>query len=45
MSPAATATFTIVHRDQLERTGNWGLARRSLGLRSFGINLVEHPAR
>lgn len=33
--------FTILHRDDLERNGNWLLARRSLGLRSFGMNLVE----
>jgi uncharacterized cupin superfamily protein len=33
--------YTIVHRDELERAGNWSLVRRSLGCRSFGINLVE----
>jgi quercetin dioxygenase-like cupin family protein len=33
--------FTIVHRDDLERSGRWSLARRSLGLRSFGMNLVD----
>jgi quercetin dioxygenase-like cupin family protein len=33
--------FTIVHRDDCERTGNWSLVRRSLGLRAFGMNLVE----
>jgi uncharacterized cupin superfamily protein len=33
--------FTIVHRDELERSGRWSLARRSLGLEAFGINLVE----
>jgi uncharacterized cupin superfamily protein len=32
---------TIGHRDDLERTGNWTLVRRSLGCRSFGVNLVE----
>ena len=32
---------TILHRDDLERNGNWLLARRSLGLQSFGMNLVE----
>jgi quercetin dioxygenase-like cupin family protein len=38
----ATATrFTIVHADDLERSGRWGLVRRSLGLRAFGANLVE----
>jgi quercetin dioxygenase-like cupin family protein len=33
--------FTIRRRDELERTGKWLLARRSLGLASFGMNLVE----
>ena len=33
--------FTIVHRDDFERDGKWLLARRSLGLRSFGMNMVE----
>jgi len=33
--------FTIVHRDDFERDGRWLLARRSLGLRSFGVNMVE----
>ncbi len=33
--------FTIAHRDELERSGGWSLARRTLGLASFGINLVE----
>ena len=35
--------YTIVHRDDLERTGNWRLVRRTLGCRSFGINMVEMP--
>jgi uncharacterized cupin superfamily protein len=35
---------TIAHRDDLDRTGNWTLVRRSLGCRSFGVNLVEIPA-
>ena len=34
---------TIRRREDLERTGNWLLARRSLGLTSFGMNLVEIP--
>src|SRR5687768_4947354 len=34
---------TIRRREDLERTGNWLLARRSLGLSSFGMNLVEIP--
>lgn len=36
--------YTIVHRDDLERDGGWALCRRSLGLRSFGMGLVEIPA-
>ena len=33
--------FTIAHERELERSGNWALARRSLGIQSFGMNLVE----
>jgi uncharacterized cupin superfamily protein len=36
-------TVVIVHADDLERTGNWALVRRSLGIASFGANLVEIP--
>jgi quercetin dioxygenase-like cupin family protein len=35
---------TIRRREDLERTGNWLLVRRSLGLSAFGMNLVEIPA-
>lgn len=35
--------LTVVHRDELERTGAWSLVRRSLGLSSFGMNLVSIP--
>lgn len=35
--------YVIAHRDELERTGNWALVRRSLGCRSFGVNLVQIP--
>lgn len=38
---AATTGYTLMHRDDFERTGKWSLARRSLGLRSFGLNLVD----
>jgi uncharacterized cupin superfamily protein len=31
----------IVHLDEAERTGSWRLVRRSLRLRSFGVNVVE----
>ena len=34
---------TIRRREELERTGKWLLARRSLGLSAFGMNLVEIP--
>jgi uncharacterized cupin superfamily protein len=33
--------FTIVHRSDCERDGKWMLVRRSLGLTSFGMNLVD----
>lgn len=36
--------FTIRHDEELERDyGKWVLVRRSLGVRSFGINEVELP--
>ena len=34
-------SFTLVHRDDCETAGNWRLVRRTLGLRAFGINVVE----
>ncbi len=34
-------SFTVRHRDDFERSGRWLLARRSLGLKSFGMNVVE----
>ena len=37
------ADFTILHSDEFERAGKWSLARRSLGVESFGMNLVEIP--
>ncbi len=33
--------FTILNKDEFERTGKWLLARRSLGVKSFGMNIVE----
>jgi uncharacterized cupin superfamily protein len=39
----STAATTIVHRDDLERTGKWSLVRRTLGIGAFGINLVDIP--
>ena len=35
--------FTVRRRDELERSGNWLLARRGLGLTAFGLNVVEIP--
>ena len=35
--------YAIAHRDELERTGDWALVRRSLDCRAFGVNLVEIP--
>jgi uncharacterized cupin superfamily protein len=36
--------FTIRHDDELDRDyGKWVLVRRSLGVSSFGINVVELP--
>jgi uncharacterized cupin superfamily protein len=36
--------YLIMHRDELERAGNWSLVRRSLGCGSFGINIVDIPS-
>ena len=33
--------FTIVDAEEMEKSGTWLLARRSLGLQSFGLNLVD----
>lgn len=41
MSSRIASSYTIVQRHRLERTGSWRLVRRSLGLQSFGMNLVE----
>ncbi len=38
------AGFTVVHDADLEREyGKWVLVRRSLGLVSFGMNMVDLP--
>ena len=34
-------SVAFAHRDDCETSGNWKLVRRTLGLRAFGINLVE----
>ena len=42
---ATTESFTIVHADDLEKSGpKWSLVRRSLGVTSFGVNLVDLPS-
>jgi mannose-6-phosphate isomerase-like protein (cupin superfamily) len=35
--------FEIVHRDDMETSGNWRLCRRELGLTSLGMGLVDIP--
>lgn len=35
------AEFTVMHQDDFERSGRWRLARRSLELKAFGMNVVE----
>jgi len=40
-SMAQREGYVVAHRDDLEQTGNWTLVRRSLGCRSFGVNIVE----
>lgn len=35
------AGYTVKHLDDIERSGRWSLARRSLGVGSFGLNVVE----
>ena len=36
--------FTIVHSDDFERPfPKWALARKTLGLQAFGMNIVELP--
>ncbi|MBV8943006.1 MAG: cupin domain-containing protein [Solirubrobacterales bacterium] len=34
----------LAHQDDCEQTGNWRLVRRTLGVESFGINLVTIPS-
>jgi uncharacterized cupin superfamily protein len=45
MSATIRDGYTIARGEELERTGNWTLVRRSLGCRAFGVNLVEIPPR
>jgi uncharacterized cupin superfamily protein len=34
-------SFSITDTDSCEVTGSWRLVRRTLGLRAFGVNIVE----
>jgi uncharacterized cupin superfamily protein len=34
-------SFKLAHRDECETVGNWQLARRTLDLQAFGINIVD----
>jgi uncharacterized cupin superfamily protein len=34
-------SIKFAHRDECEKTGNWRLVRRTLGMQAFGINLVD----
>lgn len=44
MQETQRPTYAIAHVDDLERSGNWALVRRSLACQSFGINVVDIPA-
>jgi quercetin dioxygenase-like cupin family protein len=37
-------SFTLAHHDDCETSGHWTLVRRTLGLRAFGLNLVDLAA-
>jgi uncharacterized cupin superfamily protein len=45
MSASIRDGYTIARGEELERTGNWTLVRRSLGCRAFGVNLVDIAPR
>ncbi len=34
-------TVKLAHLDDCERTGDWTLVRRTLGVQSFGLNVVD----
>ena len=36
-------SYKLARTDECETTGNWRLVRRTLGLRAFGVNVVEIP--
>jgi uncharacterized cupin superfamily protein len=35
--------YDIIHRGEFSRDGKWQLARKSLGVNSFGMNIVTIP--
>jgi uncharacterized cupin superfamily protein len=37
----AAISFTLAHLQDCESTGNWRLVRRTLGVGSFGVNVVD----
>ena len=39
------SAWTIANEDDLAREGAWRLVRRTLGLRAFGMNRTDDPAR
>jgi uncharacterized cupin superfamily protein len=38
-----STSLTIRHVDEFPRDGGWRLARRALGVRAFGLNVVDVP--
>jgi uncharacterized cupin superfamily protein len=34
-------SFKLAHREDCEKSGNWELVRRTLGLSAFGVNVVD----
>ena len=36
-------SYSVEHIDACERNGGWALVRKSLGVGSFGINVVDIP--
>jgi uncharacterized cupin superfamily protein len=34
-------SFNLAHHDDCETSGDWRLVRRTLGVQSFGVNVVE----
>lgn len=40
---AGNKRFKILDLDDCERAGIWSLVRRSLGVQSFGLNVVDIP--